>query len=132
MKFSTLQVTNRMQKMKKEIQNIFYFRFCERAKICVYRQPLKIQTQEIIFFFQAEDGIRDRSPSRGLGDVYKRQIPFYVVIFSSVKQNTILNFSQFCQVFCIESLFLLLALLLIFFIFMLKIKFVDRSWKFNS
>ena len=31
-----------------------------------------------IFFFQAEDGIRDRSPSRGLGDVYKRQdeIPF--------------------------------------------------------
>ena len=28
-----------------------------------------------IFFFQAEDGIRDRSPSRGLGDVYKRQIP---------------------------------------------------------
>ena len=27
----------------------------------------------IIFFFQAEDGIRDRSPSRGLGDVYKRQ-----------------------------------------------------------
>eukprot|EP01016_Furgasonia_blochmanni_P019083 TRINITY_DN2147_c0_g1_i12.p1 TRINITY_DN2147_c0_g1~~TRINITY_DN2147_c0_g1_i12.p1 ORF type:complete len:586 (-),score=173.85 TRINITY_DN2147_c0_g1_i12:705-2462(-) len=27
----------------------------------------------MIFFFQAEDGIRDRSPSRGLGDVYKRQ-----------------------------------------------------------
>ena len=26
-------------------------------------------------FFQAEDGIRDRSPSRGLGDVYKRQRP---------------------------------------------------------
>ena len=28
---------------------------------------------EVSFFFQAEDGIRDRSPSRGLGDVYKRQ-----------------------------------------------------------
>ena len=27
-----------------------------------------------IIFFQAEDGIRDRSPSRGLGDVYKRQL----------------------------------------------------------
>src|SRR5680860_1762271 len=27
----------------------------------------------VVFFFQAEDGIRDRSPSRGLGDVYKRQ-----------------------------------------------------------
>ena len=26
-----------------------------------------------IFFFQAEDGIRDSSTSRGLGDVYKRQ-----------------------------------------------------------
>ncbi len=27
----------------------------------------------LFFFFQAEDGIRDRSVSRGLGDVYKRQ-----------------------------------------------------------
>ncbi|VTU50621.1 hypothetical protein AMBR_NBBOBCOC_02839 [Lacticaseibacillus rhamnosus] len=27
-------------------------------------------------FFQAEDGIRDSSTSRGLGDVYKRQNPF--------------------------------------------------------
>ena len=29
------------------------------------------------FFFQAEDGIRDRSPSRGLGDVYKRQYNYH-------------------------------------------------------
>ena len=29
---------------------------------------------ENIFFFQAEDGIRDSVASRGLGDVYKRQI----------------------------------------------------------
>ena len=27
----------------------------------------------VCFFFQAEDGIRDSSTSRGLGDVYKRQ-----------------------------------------------------------
>ena len=27
----------------------------------------------IVFFFQAEDGIRDAQESRGLGDVYKRQ-----------------------------------------------------------
>ena len=27
------------------------------------------------FFFQAEDGIRDLVRSRGLGDVYKRQVP---------------------------------------------------------
>ena len=26
------------------------------------------------FFFQAEDGIRDLVRSRGLGDVYKRQV----------------------------------------------------------
>ena len=26
-----------------------------------------------IFFFQADDGIRDAQESRGLGDVYKRQ-----------------------------------------------------------
>ena len=28
-----------------------------------------------VFFFQAEDGIRDLVRSRGLGDVYKRQVP---------------------------------------------------------
>ena len=30
----------------------------------------------VVFFFQAEDGIRDLVRSRGLGDVYKRQPPF--------------------------------------------------------
>ena len=29
---------------------------------------------ELIIFFQAEDGIRDLVRSRGLGDVYKRQV----------------------------------------------------------
>src|SRR5678815_3369948 len=29
------------------------------------------------FFFQAEDGIRDAQESRGLGDVYKRQLLIY-------------------------------------------------------
>ena len=35
-----------------------------------------------LFFFQAEDGIRDLVRSRGLGDVYKRQlkIHFHLVI----------------------------------------------------
>ena len=36
------------------------------------------------FFFQAEDGIRDRSPSRGLGDVYKRQALWVCFIDSGV------------------------------------------------
>ena len=30
---------------------------------------------EVFFFFQAEDGIRYLVRSRGLGDVYKRQLP---------------------------------------------------------
>ena len=30
---------------------------------------------ECLFLFQAEDGIRDLVRSRGLGDVYKRQLP---------------------------------------------------------
>ena len=29
-----------------------------------------------LFFFQAEDGIRDLVRSRGLGDVYKRQLQY--------------------------------------------------------
>ena len=32
---------------------------------------------DIFFFFQAEDGIRDLVRSRGLGDVYKRQLQVY-------------------------------------------------------
>ena len=31
-------------------------------------------TLSCVFFFQAEDGIRDLVRSRGLGDVYKRQL----------------------------------------------------------
>ena len=34
---------------------------------------------EYVFFFQAEDGIRDLVRSRGLGDVYKRQVTTKVV-----------------------------------------------------
>ena len=37
----------------------------------------------MFFFFQAEDGIRDRSPSRGLGDVYKRQVQDSAVYMST-------------------------------------------------
>ena len=34
----------------------------------------------ILFFFQAEDGIRDLVRSRGLGDVYKRQLLSWQVV----------------------------------------------------
>ena len=40
----------------------------------------------ILFFFQAEDGIRDLVRSRGLGDVYKRQ---------QLKTGSSLRWSQF-------------------------------------
>src|SRR5665647_852811 len=39
----------------------------------VFAVYLELWSDVIFFFFQAEDGIRVRSPSRGLGDVYKRQ-----------------------------------------------------------
>ena len=42
----------------KEIENIKYYQ----------------DSINFILDIQAEDGIRDRSPSRGLGDVYKRQV----------------------------------------------------------
>ena len=33
-----------------------------------------VRSMLVFFFFQAEDGIRDLVRSRGLGDVYKRQV----------------------------------------------------------
>ena len=36
---------------------------------------------DVIFFFQAEDGIRDLVRSRGLGDVYKRQLVMSTILF---------------------------------------------------
>ena len=50
---------------------------CVLVSVCVFFSVL------IFFFFQAEDGIRDLVRSRGLGDVYKRQIsaiPLAVVV----------------------------------------------------
>ena len=35
---------------------------------------LECFSSRYVFFFQAEDGIRDLVRSRGLGDVYKRQL----------------------------------------------------------
>ena len=36
--------------------------------------PELVNSDQISVFFQAEDGIRDSVASRGLGDVYKRQL----------------------------------------------------------
>ena len=40
---------------------------------CYYVTSIIILWVLRVFFFQAEDGIRDLVRSRGLGDVYKRQ-----------------------------------------------------------
>ena len=42
-----------------------FFHFFHITQMCLL--------DNILFFFQAEDGIRDLRMSRGLGDVYKRQ-----------------------------------------------------------
>ncbi|CZR95037.1 putative monovalent cation/H+ antiporter subunit A [Clostridioides difficile] len=42
-----------------------------------------------VFFFQAEGGIRDAQESRGLGDVYKRQILALVVNWKEVTHQII-------------------------------------------
>ena len=47
-----------------------FFKIDLISNLSLFNLPL---IKVIPFFFQAEDGIRDRSPSRGLGDVYKRQ-----------------------------------------------------------
>ena len=46
----------------------------ERTQLWIdTREGHLIRIRELIFFFQAEDGIRDLVRSRELGDVYKRQ-----------------------------------------------------------
>ena len=51
------------------VVNLFIFSFSD---IFIKISNLFIELN-LIFFFQAEDGIRDQPRSRGLGDVYKRQ-----------------------------------------------------------
>ena len=49
----------------------------------------------IVFFFQAEDGIRDLVRSRGLGDVYKRQVLYSVSLLETGSaDNAIFSLSE--------------------------------------
>ena len=45
----------------------------------------------LVFFFQAEDGIRDLVRSRGLGDVYKRQSKNFVMILIDADADKMTN-----------------------------------------
>ena len=53
------------------------------------------------FFFQAEDGIRDAQESRGLGDVYKRQV---YTTTSNIKENILDQFITHNQVWSMYCL----------------------------
>ena len=46
------------------------------------------------FFFQAEDGIRDSSTSRGLGDVYKRQGKWNLEVTTAAVENIEKSFNS--------------------------------------
>ena len=63
-----------------------------------------------MFFFQAEDGIRDLVRSRGLGDVYKRQLLGSTVSSQvAAKQNQ--KSSTVSQTKALESTALILSLI---------------------
>ena len=47
----------------------------ECSRIVTHFESVDVGSYSCVFFFQAEDGIRDLVRSRGLGDVYKRQAP---------------------------------------------------------
>eukprot|EP01016_Furgasonia_blochmanni_P003341 TRINITY_DN1130_c0_g1_i1.p1 TRINITY_DN1130_c0_g1~~TRINITY_DN1130_c0_g1_i1.p1 ORF type:complete len:278 (+),score=83.27 TRINITY_DN1130_c0_g1_i1:13-846(+) len=70
------------------------------------------------FFFQAEDGIRDHAQSRGLGDVYKRQVSTQSTwgskrIFGKTQKNTshtesmsirrVIGVALFCAIFILSG-----------------------------
>ena len=50
-----------------------YFGRIPSDKFEEFKKSIEPRSKDIMLYVQAEDGIRDRSPSRGLGDVYKRQ-----------------------------------------------------------
>ena len=59
------------------------------------------------FFFQAEDGIRDLVRSRGLGDVYKRQM--YFLIGGWGYDNRVYAATKFFLFTMVGSAFMLVA-----------------------
>ena len=62
--------------------------------VCV---PSRMLASSCVFFFQAEDGIRDLVRSRGLGDVYKRQRQRSVVAGAEVPRDAEAAPGEHCQ-----------------------------------
>ena len=73
--------------------SIYYYGFVG----CVRAIPwfLLFSFSFFLFFFQAEDGIRDLVRSRGLGDVYKRQDLQQPMIQREKKRLHVISFQQF-------------------------------------
>ena len=69
------------------------FAHCECC-MCLYMCCIRVRLLFFFFFFQAEDGIRDRSPSRGLGDVYKRQIKHKRITTTVAKAKALKKFVE--------------------------------------
>ena len=80
---------------------VSHFYFCFRQKWNLWR---------ILFFFQAEDGIRDPLWSRGLGDVYKRQefqvLSKFSLVFinTTASSSTVVNHASTVNVFSCKNL----------------------------
>ena len=53
--------------------------------VCLYARVVIVG---VSVFFQAEDGIRDLVRSRGLGDVYKRQVQNFITTIIKMIEST--------------------------------------------
>eukprot|EP01015_Nassula_variabilis_P006352 TRINITY_DN1483_c0_g1_i2.p2 TRINITY_DN1483_c0_g1~~TRINITY_DN1483_c0_g1_i2.p2 ORF type:complete len:210 (+),score=56.40 TRINITY_DN1483_c0_g1_i2:50-679(+) len=57
-----------------------------------------MECNTVIFFFQAEDGIRDAQESRGLGDVYKRQVyGLWIILGSAIFLSWIMYLMRYAS-----------------------------------
>ena len=65
---------NDLTTRKNSIRFVDYTRRREKIILRGLKKVKLMSCSSFSFFFQAEDGIRDAQESRGLGDVYKRQI----------------------------------------------------------
>ena len=109
---------------------------CKRSKnynATVSRQNIQIHFLlfllfDVIFFFQAEDGIRDRSPSRGLGDVYKRQAQYNSCCFFCCKKKQKLQCSGLTSKYSNSFIIVSIVWRQLFFSFVLFFR--NNSWCF--
>ena len=73
----------------------------ERSVRFRYNEVVMCIIYGVFFFFQAEDGIRDLVRSRGLGDVYKRQVATQkIILFRFVIFRYFNLFTISCSLLC--------------------------------